>query len=208
MTRPVPLVALPAATDSVSPRDFRRITVIVFDHLAGLLSGARDVDIAFLPDDPLANDPHAEPGHERSTGWTVGHIVAHLTATLEESAALAAELARGVVYHGRSRSEVNWSEMRTVADCQARLAESRRICVASLGMWPAAPDLTNTYLPWEGAPPFGMTARYLLGLRHAVDHMPQIVNVLGQARDDRWRRTRRGRIMLWLRRARGAPAAA
>jgi hypothetical protein len=208
MSKPVPMVTLPAATDTVSAADLRHDTIIVLNRTTSLLRGARDADITFEPEDPLATDPYAEPGHEQSMGWTLGHIIAHLTASLEESAALAAELARGVVYHGRSRNEVLWHEIRTVADCRTRLAESRRMCVAALGMWPEAPDLTNTYLPWEGAPPFGATARYLLGLNHAVAHMPQIVDVLAQARYDRWRRTRRGRLVLWLRRPRRAPAAA
>ncbi len=74
------------------------------------------------------------------------------------------------------------------------------MCLAAFGMWPEAPDLANTYEPWEGAPPHGPTARYVLGLRHAAAHIQQIEDALAQARTDRWRRTRRGRLMLWLRR--------
>jgi hypothetical protein len=185
----------------------RRPTVLVLARLAAVLRGARDADITFVPSDPLADDPYAEPGHEQSMGWTVGHVIAHLTATLEESAALAAELARGVTYHGRSRSEVEWHAVRTAAECRARLAESRRMCLAAFGMWPDAPDLANTYEPWEDAPPHGPTARYMLGLSHAAAHIPQIVDALAQARADRWRRTRRGRLALWLRRRGGGAAA-
>ena len=76
---------------------------------------------------------------------------------------------------------------------------------ASRNAAPDAPDLANTYVPWEGAPPFGATAQYLLGLRHAAAHIPQIADALAQARAERWRRTRRGRLLLRLRR-RGAEA--
>jgi hypothetical protein len=203
MSTRLPTITLPDPPDVRSIEAMRRPTVLVLERLAAVLRGARDADITFIPADPLADDPYAEPGHEQSMGWTVGHIVAHLTATLEESAALAAELARGVAHHGRSRSEVEWRAVRTVAECQARLAESRRMCLAAFGMWPDAPDLTNTYEPWKGSPPFGPTAQYLLGLRHAVAHIPQIADALAQARADRWHRTRRGRLVRWLRRRRG-----
>jgi hypothetical protein len=206
MSRALPLIALPDRAEVRSIEALRRPTVLVFERLAALLRGARDADVTFEPADPLADDPYAEPGHEQSMGWTVGHVVAHLTATLEESAALAAELARGVPYHGRSRSEVEWRAVRTVAACRARLAESRRMCLAAFGVWPDAPDFANTYVPWEGAPTFDATAAYLLGLRHAVAHIAQIADALAQARADRWRRTRRGRLVLWLRQRRGEQA--
>ena len=195
MSKRVPAITLPGAADVGSIEAMRRPTLLVLQRIDAVLRGARDVDVTFEPNDPLADDPHAEPGHEQSMGWTVGHIVAHLTATLEETAALAAELARGVAYHGRSRHEVAWQSMRTVADCRARIAASRRMCLAAFGMWPEAPDLTNTYEPWEGATPFGPTAQYLHGLRHAAAHIPQIADALAQARADRLRRTWRGRLL-------------
>jgi hypothetical protein len=132
-------------------------------------------------------------------GWTLGHIVAHLTASAEESATLAAELARGVAYHGRSRREVPWQDIATLAHCRDRLQECRRLCLASLAMWPDRPDLANTYIPWEGSPPMNATARYLLGLRHATRHLEQVRDVVSQARTDRIRRT-------WWRRWRARPA--
>jgi hypothetical protein len=208
VSKPAPLIALPEPADVHAIAALRRPTILMFQRSAALLRAARDADITFVPDDPLADDPYAEPGHEQSVGWTLGHIIAHLTATLEEHAAVAAELARGVAYHGRSRTEVPWQDVGSVAACRVRLAESRRICLASFGMWPEAPDLANTYVPWEGAPPYGATASYLLGLRHAVAHLPQIADVLAQARADRWRRTRRGRLRLWLRRRARARRAA
>jgi hypothetical protein len=205
VSKQISAITLPAAADVRSIESMRRPTLLVLQRIDTLVRSARDVDVAFVPTDPLANDPYAEPGHEQNVGWTVGHIVAHLTATLEEHAALAAELARGVAYHGRSRNEVAWQSVRTTADCRVRLAESRRMCVAALGMWPEAPHLDNTYQPQEGAATYGPVAYYLAGVSHAAAHMAQIADALAQARADRWRRTWRGRLLLQLRRG-GAPA--
>jgi hypothetical protein len=192
-------IALPADGEAVTTVDLYRLTDEVIDGLLRLLRRCKDADVAFSPDDPLADDPGAEEGHEVNTGWTLGHIIAHATATAEESAALAAELARGVPYHGRSRQEVPWREITTVAQCRTRAQECRRLCLASLAMWPDRPDLGNTYIPWEGSSPMGATLRYLLGLHHAVAHFDQVRDVLAQARADRKRRTVWGR---W----RGRPA--
>jgi hypothetical protein len=204
MSQQVSAITLPEAADVRSIEAMRRPTLLALQRIERVLRGARDADVTFVPTDPLADDPFAEPDHEQSVGWTAGHIIAHLTATLEEHAAIAAELARGVAYHGRSRSEVPWQSVRTIADCRARLADSRRMCAASLGMWPEGPDLTNAFSPFEGAPQYGPTAYYLAGVRHAAAHIPQIVDALAQARTDRWRRTWRGRVLLRLRRQRRA----
>jgi hypothetical protein len=187
------IVTLPADGIAVTTDELYHLTNALVERVQRLLRRCKDFDVTFVPNDPLADDPNAEQGHEVSIGWTLGHIVVHLTASAEESAALAAELARGVPYHGRSRREVPWQEVTTVAQCRARLEESRRICVTSLGMWPDHPDLGNTYLPWEGASPMGAVARYLLGLRHAAAHVEQLRDVIAQARGDRSSRTLLGR---------------
>jgi DinB superfamily len=195
-------VTLPADTDTVTTDDLRRFTNAMIDRAQGLLRRCQDVDVTFLPQDPLADDPGAEPGHEQNAAWTLGHIIVHMTASAEESAALAAELARGVAYHGRSRREVPWQSVTTLAHCRARLEESRHLCMASLGMWPNRPDLANTYVPWEGAAPMGAIARYLLGLRHEAAHLEQLRDVTDQARADRRRKTLWGR---WRSRSRRRP---
>jgi len=193
---------LPAATNVVTKDDLRRLTDALIDRIHRLLRRCADADVTFVPLDPLADDPAAEPGHEASVAWTLGHIIVHITATSEESAALAAELARGVPYHGRSRVEVPWQDVTTLAQCRMRLEESRRIRVASLAMWPDHPDLANAYVPWEGAAPMGAMARFLLGLRHEADHLEHIRDVIGQARADRKRKTLLGRWRRRLRRPR------
>jgi hypothetical protein len=192
-------LTLPADGDAVTTHDLRRLTTVLSDHARRLLRGCKDADVTFVPLDPLADDPAAEQGHEMNVAWTLGHIIVHMTATAEESAALAAELARGVPNHGRSRRELPWREVTTVAQCRARLEESRRICIASLGMWPDRPDLTNVYIPWADASPMGTVARYLLGLRHEAAHLEQLRDVISQARADRRSKTLLGR---WRRRFR------
>jgi hypothetical protein len=187
------IATLPADGVAVTTDELYHLTNALFDRLQRLLRRCKDSDVTFIPRDPRANDPYAEQGHEVNIGWTLGHIIVHLTATAEESAALAAELARGVPFHGRSRREMPWQEVTTVAQCRARLEESRRICVTSLGMWPDHYDLTNTYIPWEGASSMGAVARYLLGLRHTAAHVEQLRDVIAQARADRRSRTLWGR---------------
>ena len=112
------------------------------DKMLALIAECKDADVTFEPVDPEAHDPYAESAEEVELAWTLGHLIVHTTASAEESAALAAELARGVGFHGRSRSEIPWQEVTTVAQCRERLAESRRMRLASLGMWPARPSMT------------------------------------------------------------------
>ncbi len=114
--------------------------------------------------------------------WTVGHVVVHTTASAEESAAIAAELARGVAYHGRSRYEVPWKDMRTLAGCRQRLEESRRMRLASLELWPDDPHLENKVEVWMESPPVNAIGRFVLGLMHEQSHLEQIAEIVRQAR--------------------------
>jgi hypothetical protein len=154
-----------------------------------LLRGCKDADVTFVPVDLLAHDSAATGEGEAAIAWTLGHIVVHMTATTEESAALAAELARGVPFHGRSRNEVPWQTMTSVQQCRARLEESRRMRLASLGMWPAHPDLSLSYIPWDGAPEHNAIKRFMLGIRHEAAHLDQIRDVIAQARTHRRQQT-------------------
>ena len=110
------------------------------------------------------------------------HIV-HATASAEESAYLAVELARGVPYRaGRSRYEVPWREVTTIAQCRERLEESRRMRLASLDMWPRLPHLDNSYIVRDDLPPYNAFARFVGGLRHDDAHFEQIDKIVAQAR--------------------------
>jgi hypothetical protein len=190
-------VGLPDESSDVSVSDLRRLTNELIDRTRRLLRRCKDEDIAFVPEDPYAFDPGAATDHEANMAWTLGHIIVHMTASSEEFAAVAAELARGVAYHGRSRHEVPWEGITTAAQCYARLEESRHIRLASLGMWPGSPHLENVFVPWEGAPELGPAQVYLFGMKHEFGHLDQVRAAAAQARTFRLRTTRLGRVRLW-----------
>jgi hypothetical protein len=145
-----------------------------------ILAEATDADVVFVPEDPAADDPAAADPADRELAWNLGHLVVHVTASAEESAALAQELARGVPFHGRSRWEVPWKTVTTIEQCRRRLADSRRIRLASLQMWPASPpsdvDPDPATPTWEQA-----RERFARGLSHEDAHVDQIRNVVKQA---------------------------
>ena len=174
-------------TNGFTTADLRRLTNEMIDTMQGLIAEATDADVIFEPSDPGANDAAAATAAEINMPWTLGHLIVHVTASSEEAAAIAAELARGVPHRGgRSRSEVYWETVKTIAQCRHRLEESRRMRLASLDMWPDQPDLSNTYLPpWEGAAPVNAVIRFVNGLSHDDSHLAQIVDVAGQARSAR-----------------------
>jgi hypothetical protein len=162
--------------------DLRELTGEMIDATLALLAGCIDSDVTFEPLDPEADDPWAATPEEVRMPWTLGHVIVHNTASSEESAAIAAELARGVAYHGRSRYEVHWTEMRTIEDCRHRLEESRRMRLASLEMWPDAPHLDNGYQVWADAPSVSAVGRFVLGLMHEEGHLGQVGEIVRQAR--------------------------
>ena len=152
------------------------------DHILDLMADASDADVVFEPHDPEAYDPYAETAEEEHIGWTLGHIIVHLTASNEEAAFLAAELARGVeIEFRRSRREVHWETVTTIEQCRQRLEESRRMLLASLEMWPDTPDLENHYKTPQGLR-VNSLVKFLLGLNHANNHLDQISDVLRQSR--------------------------
>lgn len=164
--------------------DLRRFTQAMIDEQLRLIATCTDADVVFVPVDPQANDTYAADATEVNIAWTLGHVIVHTTASAEESAFLAAELARGVEYHGRSRAEVPWETVTTMAQCRARLEESRRMRLASLDTWPDAPHLTNTYVPAGAAPgyePIDPVGRFIRGLRHDADHLAQMADIVRQA---------------------------
>ena len=162
--------------------DLRDLTNEMTDTMLRLIEGCADADVVFEPVDPEADDPFAATPEEVHMAWTLGHVIVHTTASEEESAAVAAELARGVEYRGRSRTEVPWQEMRTVVGCRKRLEESRRMVLASLGMWPAEPHLDNGCEIWSDRPKVNAIGRYVLGLMHTDSHLGHIKEVVRQAR--------------------------
>jgi hypothetical protein len=162
--------------------DLRDLTHEMTDTILSLIADCVDADVVFEPDDPVADDPFAATPEEVHMPWTLGHVVVHTTASAEESAAVAAELARGVEYRGRSRYEVPWQEMRTIEGCRHRLEESRRMRLASLEMWPDEPHLENVYEVWPDSPGVNAVGRFALGLMHEESHLGQIADIVRQAR--------------------------
>ena len=168
--------------DGLTPADLRRLTDEMVDTMLGLIADCTNADVTFTPTDPQAHDPEAVDEAEVALAWTLGHVIVHTTASAEESAALAAELARGVKWHGRSRSEVPWQTVTTLQQCRERLEESRRMRLASLDMWPARPYLDNTYRPYENSEPVNAVNRFLRGLSHDDSHLAQIAEIVRQAK--------------------------
>lgn len=161
--------------------DLRALTNEMVDTMLALIAGCGDGDVTFQPSDPAADDPFAASADEASVAWTLGHVIVHTTASAEESAFLAAEMARGVENHGRSRYETPWESVTTIAQCRQRLEESRRIRLASLDLWPDAPHLSLTYSPWRSAGEINCVARFVLGLLHDDDHLEQLAEIVRQA---------------------------
>lgn len=155
--------------------DLQGATKELFDGLQSLLANASNQAIVFVPHDAAATS-----GDER--GWTIGHVVTHLTATLEESCAVAAQLARGVEFDAqvRLRYETPWESVQTVEQVRARLAESRRIALAFLDAWPDEPNLqlAITRIPAFG--PLNAIGLCVLGIGHGQLHQQQVAETLKQ----------------------------
>jgi hypothetical protein len=162
--------------------DLRRLTDEMIDAMLDLIAECVDADVTFTPDDPEANDTFAADFSDVNLPWTLGHVIVHTTASAEESAALAAELARGVRFHGRSRSEAPWQTLTTIEHCRQRLEESRRMRRASLDLWPDRPYLDNTYRLREGDEPINALNRFVRGLSHDDDHLAHIAKIVKQAK--------------------------
>ena len=161
------------------------LTNEMIDSILFLIADCEDVDVTFEPIDPEAHDPYAETAEEVNMPWSLGHVIVHITASAEEAAFLAAELARGVKFHGRSRFEVPWHQVQTLDSCLGRLEESRRMMLASLDMWPGLPHLDNIYQTWEKGPVVNAVSRFVLGLMHSDSHLNQLREIVMQAEQHR-----------------------
>lgn len=177
----------------LSKDDLARATRLVAADLRDRIRETRDADVTFVPSDPAALDEFAATPDEARLAWTLGHVIVHLTASAEEAAVLAAELARGVPAHGRSRYEVPWERMTTIDQCRDRLDESERMILATLDVWPDEPHLDVVYQPTIGGPR-NAVARFLGGLMHTDSHLAQVSEIVRQARwADATANGRRGR---------------
>lgn len=156
--------------------NLRPLTDELFDTIQTVISDITDANVIFVARDPQST----EPG---DLGWTLGHAIAHLTAILEDTAASAAMLARGVQVEGRLRYEIPWESIQTVQQLQERLKESHRMCNAFLDAWPDAPHLDITMVR---APSFGSLNAIgvcVLGVMHGNRHLDQIREITRQGRE-------------------------
>lgn len=169
----------------LSAGDLRRLTDEMVDTMLGLVAGCTDADVVFGPDDPEAEDTYASDPDEVALAWTLGHVIVHTTASSEEAAFLAAELARGVPHReGRSRYEVPWQTVTTIEQCRQRLEESRRMRLASLDLWPDPAHLDNLFTTRSGAR-YNAVVRFVFGLAHDDSHLGQIAEIVRQGRERR-----------------------
>jgi hypothetical protein len=71
--------------------------------------------------------------------------------------------------------------MTTIQQCRQYLAESRRLMLASLEMWPDEPHLDNFYVAKSGLIVTPIL-RFVYGLSHCDSHLEQIEKIVEQAR--------------------------
>ena len=164
--------------------DLREATHESLDFIIGIVDHLTDEQVVFVPEDPDANDPYAIEGEEH-IGWSVAHLIAHVTASSEEGAAISSMLARGVEVKLRPRYETPWRNITTIEQVRQRLEESRRMRLAFLDTWPDTPHLdvyrkvSETFIEKFGE--MNAPAAYLFGLIHEYEHHDQIRKVAQQA---------------------------
>lgn len=157
------------------------------DFMLDILDGLTDADVTFLPHDPDANDPYAAP-ELQNIGWSIGHLVLHVTASTEEYTSVAAIVARGIDFPKdmRLRYEADWQvACQTVDECRQRILESKRMRNAALDTFPDQPITTAR---WQRSEKFieifgelDAKGAYLMGLSHEYGHHAQFLEVKRQA---------------------------
>jgi hypothetical protein len=166
--------------------DLRKATNTYYDTILELIKPLTDEQVTFEPHDPHAHDPFAKAGEEH-IGWSLAHLVLHVTASLEEGASFSSILARGIKLGGRLRYEPEWQTFTTKAQVIQRLNESRRMVLSYLNAWPDEPHLE---ILRELSPKFvekfgemNAPAAFLFSLMHFDDHLEQFREAARQARE-------------------------
>ena len=113
--------------DGITREDLIRAVNAMTDKLLSLIQDVPDSYVTFVPVDPDANDPYAADEKDVDLAWTLGHVIVHVAASCEESAARGATLARGVEVLGRSRYETPWQTVTATAQLVAQLEEMKAI---------------------------------------------------------------------------------
>jgi DinB superfamily len=166
--------------------DLRTATNSYLDTVRDLVEEFGDAQLIFEPSDPKANDTYAKTEAEVSMGWSLAHLVLHVTASLEEGATICSLLARGIQFEGRFRYEPGWRDVTTRDQVLHRIEESRRMCLAYLDTWPDEPHLDN-YRKYASTSRFANAkvdarASFLLSLSHMAGHLDQFREVAEQVR--------------------------
>jgi hypothetical protein len=161
------------------------------DFMLDLIADLNDADVTFIPHDPEANDPYA-PAELQNVGWSIAHLILHVTASTEEYASISSILARGIDFPAemRLRYEPDWqTTTQTVDECRARLLESKRMRNAFLESWPDQPHTTSR---WQRSERFveifgemDYKSAFLMGLSHEYGHHAQLQEAKRQALEAR-----------------------
>ncbi len=159
----------------VTHADLYKATDDFFDTLEPIVTGLTDMGATFVPHDPELKDPNEQ-------AYTLGHVIVHLTATLEEASSVGSVLARGINFEGRLRNEVPWETIRTAQQVHARLRESRRMCRAYLDAWPDAPHLDVTIMRIPSFGPMNAVGMHALGILHGGGHLEQLREIMRQSK--------------------------
>jgi hypothetical protein len=167
--------------------DLRSATDTYLVTIRDLVRDFDDESLIFEPNDPQAKDDYAKTPEEVNMGWSLAHLVLHVTASLEEGAAISSLLARGIPVEGRFRYEPDWRDVTTHSQVLQRIEESRRMCLAYLDTWPDEPhlDVYRKFAPDSrlANTQLNAPASYLFSLRHLAGHLDQFDDVARQARD-------------------------
>ncbi len=172
----------------LSVEQLRQATNESIDTLLEIIRATDDAGVVFEPYDPDADDPYAVEG-EKAIGWSLGHLVVHVTSSSEEWATYSSILARGIGYPAepRLRYETEWKTITSQAQCIQRLEESRRMRLAYLDTWPDEPnlellrELSPRFIELFGQ--FNAPACFLFGLKHELGHHDQFREALRQAQE-------------------------
>jgi len=161
--------------EGIDYKEFPGVAEELYNEIETIIAGASDGAVSFTPKDPALQDPG-------EAGWTLGHVIVHLTAGLEELSAMAAMQARGVSPEGRLRYEIPWETVTTAAQVNHRMTESRRIVKAFFGGWPDEPHFETTRVAIPQLGPMNCNATFMLGLMHTKGHLEQLREIMGQAK--------------------------
>lgn len=169
--------------------DIRETAVAGIAFMRELIADLDDADLTFDPVDPEANDPYARAGEEH-IGWSIAHLIVHVTASTEEGAALASVLARGIPYPNdvRLRYETDWRTVTKKSQLEQRLEESLRMRLAFIDSMPDKPLHATVKRSDRFVELFGETdykATYIFSLMHEYGHHAQMLEVKRQAVEGR-----------------------